>query len=130
MPLLKHQQQKLSSNCGPACVAILAGTTQGLACQAMFGKGRREDYSSDWTDIRRALKRLGLRFGDRANHVSRWESVPTTAIVACCRRTKGNHVVVCSPDEELIYDPRRKRPQPLNGTRRRPFSYLSVKPRI
>jgi len=96
----------------------------------MFGKGRREDYSSDWTDIRRALKRLGLRFGHRANHVSRWESIPTTAIVACCRRTKGNHVVVCSPDEKLIYDPRRKRPLPLNRTRHRPFSYLSVKPRI
>src|SRR4051812_1373735 len=99
MPRLKHQQQKPSTNCGPACVAILARTTQDRACRAMFGRAEKRDYSSDWADIRRALKRLRLRFGKRANYVSRWQSVPTTAIVSCCRRTKGDHVVVFSPDE-------------------------------
>src|SRR5687768_4116598 len=112
MPRFKHQRQKLSSNCGPTCVAILARINQDRACRAMFGKAPRRDYSSDWADIRRALKRLDLRFGKRVNHVSTWQKVPAISIVACWRRTKGSHLVVCSPAERLIYDPQRTQPAP------------------
>jgi hypothetical protein len=126
---LKHQRQKLSSNCGPACVAILARINQDRACRAMFGKAPRQDYSSDWADIRRALTRLDLRFGQRVNRVSTWQKVPAISIVACRGWTKGSHLVVCSPAEGLIYDPRRNQPAPFSRTRRRPISYLAVTPR-
>src|SRR5256885_7200462 len=104
MPLVKHQQQKLSSNCGPACVAILARTTQDRAYRAMFGRAKKRLFLQ-LADIRGALKRLHLPFGKRDTHVSRRQSVPTTVIVSRCRGTKGDHVVVFSPDEGLIYDP-------------------------
>jgi hypothetical protein len=129
MSRLKHQRQKRSTNCGTACVAIVARITQDRACRAMFGKAPRQDYSSDWIDIRRALKRLGIRFGRRVNRVSTWHKVPTTSFVACRRRTKGTHLVVCSPAEVLFYDPQRTRPVTYNRTRRKPFSYLTVTPR-
>ena len=127
---LKHQRQKLYSNCGPTCVAMLAKTSQADACRAMFGEVRGRNCYSVWSDIRRALKKLGLKFGSRANFVSKWESVPDTAIVACSLNKWGSwHWVVYSPREGLIYDPLRKHPVTIRGTRRKPFSYLTVTPR-
>jgi hypothetical protein len=127
MTLLRHQRQELSSNCGPACVAILAGTSQEQACRAMFGDIRSRNAYSFWPDIRRALKQLGVKHGKRANYVSKWESVPDIAIVGCSRRNDGYwHWVVCSPAEGLIYDPEKERPIPFANTRRKPFSYLTV----
>ena len=127
MTLLRHQQQELGSNCGPACVAMLAGVSQQQACRAMFGEILTRNAYSFWPDIRRALKHLGLRHGKRAYFVSKWESVPGMAIVGCSRRSNGDwHWVVCSPVESLIYDPERERPVAFANTRRKPFSYLTV----
>jgi hypothetical protein len=127
MTLLRHQRQQLFSNCGPACVAMLAGTSQKEACRAMFGEVLSRNVYSTWADIRRALTHLGLRHGKRAHFVSKWESVPDFAIVGCSRRSNGDwHWVVCSPVEGLIYDPEKERPVRFANTRRKPFSYLTV----
>lgn len=97
----------------------------------MFGELRTSDCYSRWSHIRSALKKLGLRFGPRAYFVSKWESIPDIAIVGCSRKKNGDwHWVVCVPKEALIYDPQRARPVPFSKTRRRPFSYLLVRPRL
>jgi len=109
---------------------MLARTTQDKACRAMFGELRTRNCYSHWKDIRHALKTLGLKFGKRAHFVSRWDSVPDTAIVACSLDKWGYwHWVVCSPRDGLVYDPTRQQPVAISKIRRVPFSYLTVKPR-
>jgi hypothetical protein len=131
MTLLQHQRQRLSSNCGPTCVAILARVSQNRACREVFGEVLSRNCGSEWREIHRGLRGLGLKFGRRACYVSKWQSIPEIAIVACSRRFDGDwHWVVYSPHEGLIYDPERARLVPITQSRRKPFSYLTVRPRV
>ena len=129
MPLLRHQRQRFPTGCGPACIAMIARTTQLQACKVIFGETRRRSYFTDWADVKRALKLLRVQTGPRAYKVTDWDSIQSLSLVGCSRLADGTwHLVVCSPKERLIYDPWRPRPVPLARMRRKPFSYLSVRP--
>lgn len=121
----RHQRQKLKTNCGPTCLAILARVSQDKACVATFGEVRARNCYSEWPDIRRGLARLNIKFGKKARRVTRMKSITELAIVIV---SKGDHWVIVSPDEELVYDPLNDKPVTLRHYRRKPYSYLTVKP--
>jgi hypothetical protein len=71
------------------------------------------------------LARLNIRFGKKARRVTRMESIRELAILIV---SKGDHWVVVSPDEGLVYDPLKDKPVALRQYRKRPYSYLTVRP--
>jgi hypothetical protein len=124
MTLFKHQTQA-KDNCGPTCVAILAGITQNQACLAMFFQ-RREKYCLSWyEDIFRGLEQLKIEHGKKKRLVSKWKDISTTAIVSV---SDDEHWVFYSHKEGLVYDPSRKAPVEVTKYKRKPCYYLAVKP--
>jgi hypothetical protein len=108
---------------------MVARCSYAQAVRAMFPDGRRNSYYSFWSDIRRALDVLGVRYGERARRCATWERIPETAIVGC-----GGlpgifwHWVVYDPARRTVYDPLRFAPVSSSRIRRKPFSYLAVQP--
>lgn len=54
---MRRVKQETESDCGPACVAMLAGVTLEEACKAVYGEGRTKLTSSG--KLRAALIKLG-----------------------------------------------------------------------
>lgn len=127
---LRHvRQANLSTGCGPACVAIVARCSYATAVRAMFPDGRRTNLLSSWGDIRLTLDALGIRYAARAVPCTRWDRIPSVAIVGCGRRP-GNlwHWVVYDPERRLVHDPLRSAGVSSARIRRKPFSYLAIEP--
>jgi hypothetical protein len=125
MRRLRHQQQKHGTNCGPTCVAILGRTSQERASLAMFGEIRDRNLYSWWPQIKRGLKEFGIRCERRARAVSKWQSIRSTSIVSV---SNDDHWVVYSKEDGVVYDPMKPNPVPIGKFRKKPFSYLPVRP--
>jgi hypothetical protein len=134
---LNHvRQTNKSSGCGPACVAMLAGTTEDAAIEALFQGPQTRSLNTWWPDIRRGLKALEVVAADRPKRVAAWSRIKVPAVVACGQTATDEgerkwHWVVFVPDVNggLIYDPLREGPVAVAQIRRKPFSYLEVTPK-
>jgi hypothetical protein len=125
MALLKHQKQEYKDNCGPTCVAMVARTTQSHAILKMFCQ-RRTKFCYSWIpDIIRGLDGLGN--GPRERKATNWKQIRGFSIVSV---RGGDHWVVYSPEEELIYDPALKAPKPVKEFRGKIDYYLKVWPKL
>ncbi|MFT4252555.1 MAG: cysteine peptidase family C39 domain-containing protein [Caulobacter sp.] len=134
---LRHvRQTNRSSGCGPACLAMVANTTESAAIEVLFEASQTRSLHTWWPDLKRGLKALKVRASGRAKRVAVWSRIETPAIVACGRNLDREgeanwHWVVFMPDANggLVYDPLREGPVPTSRIRRKPFSYLEVTPK-
>jgi hypothetical protein len=127
-------QENRSSGCGPACVAMIAGTTYERALAVMFLDGRKTKPRSRYADLKHALAALNASTDPRAVRCASFGSADALSIFACkWEDGTGNwHWVVYDPTSRCLYDPNRDGPIPLTDAidrRYRPYSRLAVRPR-
>ena len=116
---MKRVLQENDEGCGVACVAMLAGVSYWEARVAVFGKRPRVVHSTHTADIRRALKRFGLRSAKRLISFGRETPEPKNiginAILKVNRRKNGTwHWIVWDSKRKRLLDPQRpayKRPR-------------------
>jgi hypothetical protein len=103
---LRHvRQSNRSSGCGPACLAILGRTTQSVAIRAIWGKDKKNDLLTDWPEIKRGLKELGLSYGDRKRGVASLGTLTGVSIVCVQVADEFWHWIVNDARFGLVYDP-------------------------
>jgi len=79
--------------------------------------------------LKRGLNRLGLGPVGRAKRVAEWSRIKGVAIVGVEVPNKDDwHWVVVDPARNQIFDPLKAEVKALDKVRRKPFSFLSVKP--
>ncbi len=134
--LIHVRQTNKSSGCGPACLAMLAFTTEDAAIEALFDAPQARSQHTWWPNLKRGLAALNVQAAHRAKRVATWSRIETPAIVACGLRLSADgdrhwHWVVFVPDADggLVYDPLRDGPVRPSQIRRQPFSYLQVTPK-
>lgn len=130
-------QKNKSSGCGPACVAMIAGTTYDRALAAMFSDGRKTNFYTYYADLKRGLEALNASADPRAVRCASFESAASLSIFACKWRDGGYwHWVLYDPTRRRLYDPNRDGPIEMTDKtmsvmdrRYRPYSRLAVRPR-
>ena len=128
---LTHVPQSTTTSCGPASVAIIARCSEAEAIRAIFGDNHKGNFKTLYSDVKRGFDNLGIRYAMRAKRVASWSRIKSVSIVACSRlQDESFHFVIFDPTkgDGLVYDPWHKTARPLARVRRRPFSYLEVKP--
>jgi ABC-type bacteriocin/lantibiotic exporter with double-glycine peptidase domain len=109
------KQRKGSNNCGPTCLAIIAGITKEEACRKMFQQDRPAKYCYAWeADIYRGLEELQLHVSEERLNAKSFHGIGSLAIVSV---EEDWHWIVYSPKEEgepLIYDPQAKDPMTVS----------------
>lgn len=104
-----HKRQG-SNNCGPTCLAIIAGETPKKACLKMFQQDRPAEYCYSWgPDICRGLREFGLFVSEKERKAKSFHDISALAIVSV---EEDGHWIVYSPKERppLIYDPQADKP--------------------
>jgi hypothetical protein len=131
MSEIRYRSQKYDDSCAVACVAMIAGRTEGQACEAIFDTRRPGKYEVvGWTKIRKALARLGVNCKARARGVTKWQSIRSLSIVDChVRAAHTVHTVIYDPENGLVFDPDPYygKPVPISKFPMKPYSYLPVK---
>ena len=128
---LTHVPQSTTTSCGPASVAIIARCSEAEAIRAIFGDDHEGDFKTLYPDVKKGFDSLGIKYAKRAKRVASWAKIRSVSIVACSRlQNRSFHFVVFDPTRGggLVYDPWHKAARPLSRVRRRPFSYLEVRP--
>jgi hypothetical protein len=133
-PLPHIQQTNRSSGCGPACVAMLARSTEEEAIEAIFGEPRTRSLGTEWYELKQGLEALGVCFASRAKRVTDLSRISSVAIIGCSKRTDKRgapqwHWIVFDGRAQRIHDPLQATPILLSEFRRKPFSYLTVIPK-
>ena len=117
---MRRVPQKHESDCGVACVAMLAGVSYAIARSAIFGKFQPTYTSAH--DLRKAMKKFGINVALRAQRFPRRDPGPTVnALVKSNVRKDSWHWVVWDANHSVFVDPRTP-----PYTRLRPHSYYSV----
>lgn len=136
MVALKFVAQKnRSSGCGPACIAMLAGSRLSKspekayekAIHLIFGEERSRDLYTTWKQLQDALDDLSIKYADRIHLHRSWKTITTLSIVKC--GTRGNedwHWAIYDGRDGTLYDPLKKGPTRPNGRGRKPRSHLPI----
>ena len=131
MSTISLVRQEHCSGCGPACVAMIAGTNYSAALEAMW-PGKRRGFGSSYDDVRRALLAFGVCSAHGGRVCTSFTRVHELSIVRCrySERTGMSHWVVFDPDTGTLFDPLKSSPVRTDATkldrRLRPFSRLGA----
>ena len=120
---MRRVRQLTEMGCGVACVAMVAEVDYFTAYAAIFGLSEPKDHSTEAADLRRGLRRLGIRAAARLIPLAGWRcsELETTAIVKVNPTQDGWHWVVWDAERQCIIDPM-TRPY----RRHRAISYLRI----
>jgi ABC-type bacteriocin/lantibiotic exporter with double-glycine peptidase domain len=113
-----------NTGCGIACLAMLAGVSYAEARRAVFGRYHPGDCSTSTGELRRGLRKLGIRAGKRLIPLRgrRLRSLETDAILKVNLGLDGYwHWVVWDAGRQVLRDPRR-----TPYKRCRAISYLPI----
>lgn len=58
--MMKLVKQKTKTDCGVACLAVLAGISWSSARNALFDDQRKDNFGTDTQQMRAALKKFGI----------------------------------------------------------------------
>lgn len=110
LPEVRHMCQRLATDCGVACLAMLCGVSWMRARTAIFGAVKRQGFSTRTRDLVRGATVLGFRLDSRLRPCRGrgWADIPTPALVKVGNHTKtGWHwVVVANHDgTKSVFDP-------------------------
>ena len=131
------RQQNRSSGCGPACIAMISSSRRNKsesqayadAVELIFGKRLNRGLYTQWSDLRGALKTLGIPYANRIHRHRRWDAIETMSIVKCGKMGKDGenwHWVIYDGTTGVLYDPLREAPTRPNGRTRMPRSHLPI----
>lgn len=131
------RQENRSSGCGPACIAMVAGTrlprsqkrAYEKAVSLIFSDGRTIRLQTKWHHLRAALNKLDIAHADRIHRHRSWAGISTLSIVKCGQYGKDGenwHWVVYDGRTGLLYDPLRDGPVVPKGNMRIPRSHLPI----
>ena len=120
---MRRVRQLTEMGCGVACVAMVAGVDYFTAYAAIFGLTEPKDHSTEATDLRRGLRRLGVKTAARLIPLAGrpCSELETTAIVKVNPTQDGWHWVVWDLERQCVIDPM-TRPY----RRHRTISYLRI----
>lgn len=104
---MKLVKQKTPTDCGVACLAMLAGISWTEARNALFPDQRKRDFGIKSTEIMRTkLKEFGIVTSERFVHCKYPERLPMDAILQCNRQpNRDTHWVVWDAHRNKILDP-------------------------
>ena len=89
---MKLIKQKDEIGCGVACVAMVAGVTYKQAKQLIFPQGTKQQqhFSTETSDLRRALKSVGVPVADKLVRVPKdIRQLKASAILKTNLRNRG-----------------------------------------
>lgn len=109
-------RQKYRSDCGVACVAMLAGVSYQVAFNAFgFHEGETRFYTGHG-QLLEALEKLGC--GVKRKRFRSWEDISGSAILPVNHRCDRRHFHWVVYDGKAIIDPYPKRPPRQKNTNR------------
>jgi ABC-type bacteriocin/lantibiotic exporter with double-glycine peptidase domain len=107
---MKLIKQKTKSDCGVACLAMLAGISWGQARNALFNRGRKKDFSTTTDTMRAALRRFGVITSKRIHRCTNPRRLKRDALLNTNVLANGDsHWAVWDAKSRKVLDPYYKR---------------------
>lgn len=112
---MRHVKQKTETDCGVACVAMLAGVSWAKARDALDFERNDTAFWTDMDSMKTALKRLGVITAERLSVCKNPKNLQTDALLRTNLLANGNwHWAVWDARRQKILDPYYKRTRPLS----------------
>lgn len=112
---MKLVRQKKDSDCGPACLAMLAGIPLVEATRAIFGDAPRKKYYTEKDQLRAALTHYGVITLRNLRRCSDPTKLTRDALLKTNMRKDGYyHWAVWDAKRQKLLDPLYKRTRPLS----------------
>jgi len=112
---MRYTKQKTKTDCGVACVAMLAGVSWAKARDALNFEKHETDFRTNKDSMSTALRRLGVITAERLVVCKNPERLQMDALLRTNLLANGNwHWAVWDAKKQKILDPYYKRTRPLS----------------
>ena len=123
-----HVWQEHLTGCGVAVVAMAAGVPYRTVRGLMFGRARRRDFSTTYTDLRHGLHHYGVSY-QRARRAHRWVDIAAPAVVKLKipKQTYAHWVLLVEEQgRRHVLDPSERRLVRTDWRAMKPISFMPL----